>query len=231
MKNKIIIIIIITSIFIVCSIVSIIVLNKNKGLITNIQNDSIVSQTENIITNEINQNTNEVLEDNISEGAIEDEIIEVTKEDAGIIPEDSTSSLPSASPSVKTTETISTNTKSSSKQSNTPVATTVVTPTPVQEETKVEETKPVETPVRCTNNHNHAVDVGNSGKWFSTKDDAIAYYDSLESYWGNYLENTKVNTDEEYDALWANYNKNCPSGYEVWDCMYCSKWTINFYYR
>ena len=232
MKNKIIIVIIIASILLICSMLSLILLNKNKGLITNIQNDSIVNQTENIITNEINQSTNEVLEDNILEETIEDEIIEVTKEDAGIIPEDNTSSLPSASTSVKTTETKVTSTKSETTSSTTPKAstsTTVTTP-PVQE-TKAVETKPIETPTRCTNNDNHGIGVGNSERWFSTKAEAIAYYDSQVSYWSNYLENTKTETDEEYDALWENYKKHCPSGYEIWSCMYCSKWTINFYYR
>ena len=36
---------------------------------------------------------------------------------------------------------------------------------------------------------------------------------------------------------WTNYEidnetyyKNCPSGYEVFSCPYCNKWTINLYH-
>lgn len=76
---------------------------------------------------------------------------------------------------------------------------------------------------RCTNNNNHGMNVGNSGKWFGTKNDAIAYYNQQTKYWGEQWENGEIDNDKYY--------QNCPSGYEVWDCMYCGKWTINFYYR
>lgn len=76
---------------------------------------------------------------------------------------------------------------------------------------------------RCTNNNNHSMSVGNSNKWFNSKEDAILYYETLISYWGKLWENSEIDNDT--------YNKNCPSGYEVWSCMYCNKWTINFYYR
>lgn len=92
-----------------------------------------------------------------------------------------------------------------------------------QIETKSVETTVTQTPTRCTNNNNHGMDVGNSGQWFSTKDDAIAYYNSKVSYWGNLWETFQIDNETYY--------KNCPSGYEVWTCMYCEKWTINFYYR
>lgn len=92
---------------------------------------------------------------------------------------------------------------------------------------KKEEVKKEETVVRCTNNNNHGMGIGNSGKWFSSKDEAIAYYKSQIKYWGDWWENTSID-DTEADET---YRKNCPSGYEVWDCMYCGKWTINFYYR
>ena len=67
------------------------------------------------------------------------------------------------------------------------------------------------------------MDGGNSEKWFSSKNDAIAYYNSQVSYWGNLWETEKIDD--------ATYYSKCASGYEVWSCMYCSKWTINFYYR
>lgn len=89
-------------------------------------------------------------------------------------------------------------------------------------ESKPENPKQPE-PERCTTNNNHSMGVGNSGKWFSNKNEAITYYDNLISYWGNLWESNKIDD--------ATYDKNCPVGYEVWSCMYCSKWTINFYYR
>ena len=92
-----------------------------------------------------------------------------------------------------------------------------------QTENKSVETTVTQTPTRCTNNNNHGMDVGNSGQWFSTKDEAIAYYNSKVSYWGNLWETFQIDNETYY--------KNCPSGYEVWTCMYCEKWTINFYYR
>ena len=104
--------------------------------------------------------------------------------------------------------------------------------TPKQDSTtstdnKSEEVKKEEPVVRCTNSNNHGMSVGNTGKWFSSKDEAVAYYKSQVKYWGDWWEGTSVD-DTEADAT---YKKNCPSGYEVWSCMYCSKWTINFYYR
>ena len=89
-------------------------------------------------------------------------------------------------------------------------------------ESKQENPKQPE-PERCTTNNNHSMGVGNSGKWFSNKNEAITYYDNLISYWGNLWESNKIDD--------VTYDKNCPVGYEVWSCMFCSKWTINFYYR
>lgn len=58
-----------------------------------------------------------------------------------------------------------------------------------------------ETP-KCTDTK-HAVGVGNSNKWFSTKSEAISYYNSQISYWGNLWENFEVDDDVYY--------KNCPT--------------------
>lgn len=93
-------------------------------------------------------------------------------------------------------------------------------------ESKKDEVKE-ETIVRCTTANNHGMSVGNTGKWFSTKAEAVAYYDSQIQYWDAYWQAA----DPDDEAADATYYKNCPTGYEVWTCMYCSKWTINFYYR
>lgn len=93
-----------------------------------------------------------------------------------------------------------------------------------EEKIEKEETSQIE---RCTTADNHGMGVGNSGKWFTTKDEAIAYYKSQIEYWGEWWQNADPD-DAEADAT---YYKNCPSGYQVWSCMYCSKWTLDFYYR
>ena len=68
----------------------------------------------------------------------------------------------------------------------------------------------------------NGIEVGNSNKCFATKDKAIALYNEKRSYWGNLWTNYQIDNDTYY--------KNCPSGYEIWSCMFCNKWTINFYY-
>lgn len=58
-----------------------------------------------------------------------------------------------------------------------------------------------ETP-KCTDTK-HAVGVGNSNKWFSSKSEAISYYNSQISYWGKLWENFEIDDDVYY--------KNCPT--------------------
>ena len=70
---------------------------------------------------------------------------------------------------------------------------------------------------------NHGIGVGNSNKWFNSKQEAINYYDGIQKTWGDKWENFEIDS--------ATYDKNCPYGYEVWTCPFCGKWTINFYYR
>ncbi len=116
------------------------------------------------------------------------------------------------------------------KQENKPTSKVEPIPKPEpKQETPKENVKP-EPPqkqevVRCTTNDNHFMGVGNSGKWFSSKAEAIQYYEEKIVYWDNWWQNTNSPEDD------ATYYKNCPYGYEVWSCMYCSRWTINFYYR
>ena len=55
----------------------------------------------------------------------------------------------------------------------------------------------------------------------------ISYYEEKIKYWDEWWNSTDPN-DTNADAT---YYKNCPTGYEIWSCMYCNKWTINLYYR
>src|SRR5699024_6731395 len=73
------------------------------------------------------------------------------------------------------------------------------------------------------NSNNHGIGVGNSGKWFNTKDEAIATYKKEVKIWEDkWTTNNEISYDE--------YCTNCPYGYEIWSCPLCNKWTINYYY-
>lgn len=73
------------------------------------------------------------------------------------------------------------------------------------------------------NGNNHKMGAGNTGLWFETKAQADNYYNSQIEKWGKLWENDEITKEE--------YLKKCPSGYEIWTCPQCKKWTINFYYR
>lgn len=221
-------------------------LYTNKKDATSLSIDEEINQISNINDESIN-----VIESGInSPDILENKEVLETQEESKIenkdevINKENTSKKPSSSTDKK--ESTTKNTTDTSKKEESKVT--------VKEE-KTEETKPDSTQdteqstpkqdsttstdntsqevqkeesiARCTNNNNHSMSVGNTEKWFSSKDEAIAYYKSQIKYWGDWWENTSVD-DTEADDI---YNKNCPSGYEDWSCMYCSKWTINFYYR
>ena len=75
----------------------------------------------------------------------------------------------------------------------------------------------------CTNNNNHSMSCGNMGRWFNSRSELVAYYNSEVSKWNKKIDNDEIIYDEYY--------KNVPSGYECWSCSYCGKWTGNFKYR
>ncbi len=90
-------------------------------------------------------------------------------------------------------------------------------------ETKPESIKEHEPVIPKCSESNHYIDVGNSNKWFNSKQEAINHYQSIIKTWGDKWE--KFEIDDE------TYQKNCPYGYETWSCPLCEKWTINFYYN
>ena len=75
----------------------------------------------------------------------------------------------------------------------------------------------------CTNNNNHSIKCGNMGRWFNSRSELVAYYNSEVSKWNKKIDNEEITYDEYY--------KNVPSGYECWSCSYCGKWTGNFKYN
>ena len=71
----------------------------------------------------------------------------------------------------------------------------------------------------CTNNSDHSIKCGNIGRWFNSRSELVAYYNSEVSKWNKKIDNEEITYDEYY--------KNVPSGYECWSCSYCGKWTGN----
>lgn len=74
---------------------------------------------------------------------------------------------------------------------------------------------------KCTETK-HMVETGNSGQWFDTEQQAVAFYESEIKKWGDKWTNYEIDNDTYY--------KSCPDGYEDWSCTLCQKWTINLYY-
>lgn len=75
-------------------------------------------------------------------------------------------------------------------------------------------------PTHCTNKGNHSMSCGNMGRWFSSRNELVSYYEKQVKYWNDKVDNGEI-TDEEYYA-------NVPSGYKCWSCSYCGKWTGDF---
>lgn len=248
MKKKVILILIISVLIVLSSLIGLNYLKQREKTISQIQeHTNIEYQNNNIPDIELNEKEDTTTEiavvDNPTNNVEENQINAVTEEP--VVSQEVVTSPPTKStevtapPKQKDTSTsvqtqiktsTTNNQKNNAETSNVVTSTKETTPSQskrqTQEsstETKKDETPTIQTPTQCTNNNNHGMDVGNSGQWFSTKDEAITYYNSKVSYWGNLWE-----TDQIDDAT---YYKNCPSGYEVWTCMYCEKWTINFYYR
>lgn len=223
MKKKIIIISILSILLVIIGVTSYCV-SRNK--ISNIQvsEDSILendSSSVEIDNNEENTE-NSVVEE---EQNINESNMEVEEQNTETSIQQQTTQIKSSSKTTNKVDTTKAETKSEvvkeTQTTKEETPTKVDTPSTVSE--PKQETKVVETPTRCTNNNNHSMEVGNSGKWFSSKSEAIAYYNGQVSYYSNLWETEQIDD--------ATYYSKCPSGYEVWDCIYCSKWTINFYYR
>ncbi len=102
----------------------------------------------------------------------------------------------------------------------------------VQEDTKVnnsnttekkEETNTNTNQNKNTNNTNNAPKCSHSSNgWYNSKAEAEAIYNAEIKKWGDKWTNYEIDNDTYY--------KNCPSGYEVFSCPYCNKWTINLYH-
>lgn len=237
MKNKKIIIITLIALIIALVIITFIVkLNKlkefniasNNGIVNEIENtNDDQSTTENAIEN----STTNIVEDdnNIQESAIEKieepktQIVGETEEKKVVqvtnnkeTQEADTKTQKSVTSTKKETEKTQPKTKEESPKKQEQTQTTSQNNSYTETEVKVAEK------TECVENK-HKISSGNTGKWFSTKAQAENYYENEIAKWGKKWENDEIEKSE--------YLKKCPSGFEVWTCPQCGKWTINFYYR
>lgn len=232
-------------------IVLIVVISIFIGMLSlNYKNLKIASDIKNNISQD--ESSNEILEDS---KFITNELQENTQTEENILSDQEVKDVATVvkeeikqeeKPSQKQ-ETTSNNNKTITKnetikKSNTDQGKQQKTANNQKEETKQSETQKVETQDKtnkspnnyteievkvaekkeCTGN-NHKMGAGNTGLWFETKAQADNYYNSQIEKWGKLWENDEITKEE--------YLKKCPSGYEVWTCPQCKKWTINFYYR
>ena len=225
-KKKIALIIGIVILLIICTIIMICFSLRKDSYIyeTNsnvIENQNITNKLENLVTNEI---ANDLVRNNIVETQQEEDI--TTTENSSQTTK-TTNNKNNSSENKNQTSQKQENKQETIKEETTTqeTPTNPTTPNINDSEKPVEkppeETKPIEE--KCTTNSNHGIGVGNSGKWFNTKESAIKEYNSKISYWGEKWENFEIDDNTYYT--------NCPSGYEVYSCPYCGKWTINYYYR
>ena len=225
MKKKIVIISIISVLLVVIGVTSYCV-SRNKISNIEVSEDSILANDLSSVEADNDEENIENLiveeEQNLDESNIE---VEEQETETSIQPQ-TTQQVKSSSKTTNKVETKKAETKSevvketSTTKEETPTKVDIPSTTAVEPK---RETKVVETPTRCTKNNNHGMNVGNSGKWFNSKQEAVNYYDSLIKTWGDKWENFEIDSET--------YDKNCPYGYEVWSCPFCGKWTINFYYR
>lgn len=246
MKKKVFLTILILFILLICSMIGVWIFISPKDAAISLAQDNVINEntiddSTNTISDEIQSETNNIITELETEVEIKPEIErETSKQDDTVVEKtvSKTSSTSQTSTNKNTTST-SQNTKSNNAQStNNTTTKSTTSPSNVQKTQPTEqpasktvekntETPAITQPTRCTHNNNHGMDVGNCGKWFNTKNEAIAYYEEKINYWSDWWEKSDPN-DTNADAT---YYKNCPTGYEIWSCMYCSKWTINLYYR
>lgn len=195
-------------------------------------------ENEKEIVAEINNTDDEEKEDTeviILENNIEEqEIVEETQTEADISKVNNTNIQEDPKKnSIVTQEKKEENTKTIEESKTTPVIastkavekeTTTVLETKVPEQPKEEMKRDIKQSekTKCSDTK-HGVGVGNSNKWFNSKQDAINYYQGIIKTWGDKWEKFEINDET--------YQKNCPYGYETWSCPFCEKWTINFYYN
>ena len=184
------------------------------------------SQQENIVTNQTIEETQENIVEQVENTIAQAEIIKYEENKIQETPKD------------PTTPVVEKSNKSNNTNKNKETKQTQVTQqkqdsqVKEQKDTKVnksntiekkEETKTNTNQNKNTNNTNNAPKCTHSNSnWYNSKTEAEAIYNAEIKKWGDKWTNYEIDNDTYY--------KNCPSGYEVFSCPYCNKWTINLYH-
>lgn len=128
-------------------------------------------------------------------------------------------------PIVKKSNTSENNKNSVNKEATKTIESKTITQPKVTEKKRdvaIEET-PINKSKNQNSNTNNVPKCSHSNSnWYNSKVEAIAIYNAEIKKWGDKWTNYEIDNDTYY--------KNCPSGYEVFSCLYCNKWTINLYY-
>ena len=227
MKKKVLLISVIIFVIVICNIVGMFIfIRQRDSTLSLIQNNVVIEYGETYnptIKNLIDLGNFDFVDETKTniESNIENEVIEKT-----ISTETSTNSTTSnktTNSNSTTSKNNSTTSTSNNPQTNANTSTSSSNSSTNTQNSVSTENEVQQTITRCTTTNNHGMDVGNSGKWFTSKSEAVEYYNNQLTYWSNLCENNQIDINEYY--------ANCPYGYEVWSCPYCGKWTINFYYR
>lgn len=176
----------------------------NSTLDNNIINTETQNENSNNTTIMDNSNSNNIINDTMK--AKEDT---TSKSDTNNEDNKSSNDVLSS----KKDDTKKQSTKDSEPSSNDKKSTEVTKPKVEPEKPKVTESK------ECK----HYPEVGNSGKWYNSKQDAINEYKTIIKEYGDKWKNDEMSDDE--------FKAKSPCGYDTWDCMYCGKYTINYHYR
>lgn len=182
------------------------------------------SQQENIVTNQTIEETQENVVEQVKNTIAQAETIKDKETKIQETPKD------------QTTPVVEKSNKSNNTNKNKETKQTQVTQTKQdsqvkeQKDTKVNNSntteKKEETKTNTnqnTNNTNNAPKCTHSNSnWYNSKAEAEAIYNAEIKKWGDKWTNYEIDNETYY--------KNCPSGYEVFSCPYCNKWTINLYH-
>ncbi len=216
LKSKIIIIIIVCTLTLLSIIIGII-LNKKED--KKVEQSAIIEENTPKIENPVESTEDEIENNNETTDNTENNANEIKNN------VEQTNQVVTSANNTKTQENKSP-TSTSTKTTNT-TSNTVSTPMPKEEQREVvqqpKEERNNTKMENCTNNSNHFIQVGNCGKWFNTKNEAMSHYENLVSEWSTKWEKGTIDD--------AEYYKKCPTGYEIYSCALCGKWTINLYYR
>lgn len=181
------------------------------------------SQEENIVVSETTQETQKNITDQVENTVAQTEKIqkektkvqETTKEQISTVVE-------------KTNKSDNTNKNKEIKQAEVtqPKQDSQVKETEVNNSNTTEKKKETNTNINQNKNTNNTNNVPkcmhSNSNWYNSKAEAEAIYNAEIKKWGDKWTNYEIDSETYY--------KNCPSGYEVFSCPYCNKWTINLYY-